>query len=123
VAYFDFQLEEPSPATWKPVVDVFERSGEFVVRVELPGVARDEIRLHWRKTVLTITGLKRRQRSGKTMSRYLCLESQVGRFRRDIALQTPIEFHGATAELRNGLLEVRLPKRSEQSEDGFIQVR
>ena len=122
MVYFDFQPEERFPSTWKPVVDVCERPGEFLIRIEVPGVAKNEIRLNWKAGVLTITGSKRRELSGGDQAHYLCLERQHGRFRRDIAIQAPIDFAKASARLKDGVLEVRLPKRNEGREDRVIPV-
>jgi HSP20 family protein len=110
--YFEFQ-EEPRRAAWAPTVDVCERSNELVIYVELPGVDRSDLQLAWSDGVLTISGLKRRRPAGRGVAAYLCVERTYGHFRRDIAIKVPVDAKTARAELKNGLLKIYLPKRSE----------
>ncbi len=122
MAYFDFEPEERLHSAWTPIIDVYERPSELIVRVELPGVDKSDVRLRWRKNVLEITGIKRHQASDQESCRYLCVERQHGRFRRDIAINTAIDFGKSTADLRNGLLRIRLLKLVDRAEDSFIAI-
>ncbi len=122
MAYFDFEPEERLHSTWTPIIDVYERPTELIVRVELPGVEKSDVRLRWRNSVLEITGIKRHQPYEQESSRYLCVERQHGTFRRDIAISTAIDFEKSTAELRNGLLRISLPKIIDRAEDSFIPI-
>jgi HSP20 family protein len=122
MAYFDFEPEEHFRSTWGPVVDVYENASEVIVRVELPGVRKKDVRLRWRERLLTITGTKDRQFSGAEQGRFLCVERQYGTFRRDVVIDTPIDFKKASAELRNGLLKVRLPKVARREGEAFIPI-
>ncbi len=122
MAYFDFEPEEQLRSTWAPIIDVYERPTEIIVRVELPGVHKDDVRLRWRDGILTISGLKRRQPSEEESCRYLCVERQHGRFRRDIAIGASIDFKGSAADLRNGLLRIRLPKIVKPAGDSYIPI-
>jgi HSP20 family protein len=122
MAYFDFEPEERFRSTWGPVIDVYENPQEIIVRAELPGVRKKDIRLRWKDGILTLTGTKERQFAGQEHGRFLCVERQYGSFRRDIAINTPIDFKKSSAELRNGLLKVRLPKVSEQGRETTIPI-
>jgi HSP20 family protein len=122
MAYFDFEPEERLRSAWTPIIDVYERPSEIIVRVELPGVAKSDVRLRWKNNVLEITGLKRHQVSEQESCRYLCVERQHGPFRRDIAISTAIDFEKSTADLQNGLLRIRLPKLVDRTEDSFIAI-
>ncbi len=122
MAYFDFEPEERLRSAWTPIIDVFESPSEIIVRVELPGVDKSDVRLRWRNNVLEITGNKRHQTSEQGSCRYLCVERQHGRFRRDIAISTAIDFRKSAADLRNGLLHIRLPKLVDRTEDSFITI-
>ena len=122
MAYFDFEPEERLHSAWTPIIDVYERPTEIIVRVELPGVDKSDVRLRWRNNVLEIIGVKRHQASEQESCRYLCVERQHGRFRRDIAISTAIDFGKSTADLQNGLLRIRLPKLVDRAEDSFITI-
>jgi HSP20 family protein len=111
--YFEFQ-ERPRPvASWSPTVDVCERDAEIVISVELPGVERSDIQVAWNEGVLIISGLKRQQALDQSVATYLCVERTYGHFHREITIKVPVAFKEAKAELKNGLLRIHLPKRSE----------
>jgi HSP20 family protein len=111
--YFEFQ-EQPRPgATWIPTVDVCERADEIVILVEMPGVARSDVQLAWNDGVLIISGLKRQGPGGRGIETYLCVERAYGHFRREIAVRVPVDHKKAKAELKDGLMKIHLPKRSE----------
>ena len=86
MAHFDFEHEERFQSAWEPVIDVLETPDQVTLRVELPGVSKQDVRLRWRDGVLTITGVKSRYADSEANARYLCVERQYGRFRRDIAI-------------------------------------
>jgi len=123
VAYFDFEPEERYRSTWTPVIDVSENPSEIVVRVELPGVGRDSIRLTWKNDVLTISGVKERHPAEQDPLNYICLERQYGRFRRDITIRSSVDYSRAKADLADGLLRIRLPKATEPGGETVIPIK
>jgi len=122
MTYFEFEPEERFRSTWGPVIDVYESAEEIIVRAELPGVRKKDIRLRWRDGLLTITGTKERQFRGPEDGRFLCVERQYGSFHRDVVINTPIDFKKSSADLRNGLLKVRLPKIIEHPGEALIPI-
>lgn len=117
--YFEFHHERRQ--TWAPVVDVCEREDEIVLIVELPGIDRADVKLSWHDGVLTISGLKRQQ-PDTGVARYHCVERNCGNFRRDIAINLPIEQDKARAELRDGVMRIYLPKRASKPETSEIPI-
>jgi HSP20 family protein len=111
--YFEFQERARQGATWIPTVDVCERPNEIVVFVEMPGVDRSDMHIAWNEGVLTISGVKRQRPSGRGLETYLCVERAYGQFRREISLKIPVDHKNAKAELKDGLLKIHLPKRTE----------
>src|SRR5262245_46664143 len=91
-----------------PQVDVCERQTEIVVLVEMPGVARADVRISWKDNVLIVAGQKRPTADGG--ARYMCVERNYGPFRREITIGIPIDHKKARAELRDGLMHIHLPK-------------
>jgi HSP20 family protein len=112
--HFDFQEQAHQGATWMPTVDVCERSSEIVIFVEIPGVDRSDIQVAWNEGVLIISGIKRQRPSGHGVETYLCVERAYGYFRREISIKIPVDYKNAKAELKNGLLKIHLPKKTEQ---------
>jgi HSP20 family protein len=114
--YFEFQEEPRQGATWAPTVDVCERATEILILVEMPGVERTDVQLVWKEGMLIIAGLKRQRSPGQAVANYLCVERAYGNFRREIAIKIPIDAKNGKAELKDGLLKIHLPKRSEPDE-------
>lgn len=96
--------------TWAPPVDLCETFDAIVLRVELPGVAPDQIRVGATNTQLRIWGEKKRSKPRNRILSHLCSERSYGRFCRLVPLRWTVCVQEATAELANGILLVRLPK-------------
>ena len=111
--YFQFHESRQPAATWAPTVDVCERADEIVVFVEMPGVERSDVQVSWNEGVLTISGIKRQRPSNRGVANYLCVERAYGQFRREITIRIPVNAEGAKAELKNGLMKISIPKRTE----------
>jgi len=73
----------------------------------------DDMQVAWNEGILIISGLKRQRPSGRGVETYLCVERAYGHFRREISVKIPVDYKNAKAELRDGLLKIRLPKRTE----------
>jgi|SRR5438132_9031443 len=95
---------------WSPPVDLCEAADKICVRVELPGVSSEQIKIGLTSTQLRVTGDKKRVRSRQRNVSHLCSERNYGRFNRIVPLRWPICVKDATAELANGVLVIHLPK-------------
>lgn len=101
---------EASPAVeWSPPVDVYESRERFVVVVEVPGLAEDQLRVVFRERTLLLTGERRARRTAGAVS-FLCLERPSGRFERSIPLPVPVDIARARATLAGGLLTITVPR-------------
>lgn len=87
----------------------YERDDEIVVRMDLPGLDRDDIRLSVERGLLRISGDERRDREERRGPYYL-RERAYGRFERVIRLPDDVEVRKARATCKDGVLTVRLPK-------------
>ena len=105
------------PNAWMPPVDVAEMDDAILVRVELPGVSLDHVRITLLDHLLKIEG--RKERGGPTGSllpeeerpvRFLCLARSYGAFSFQVALRWPIDTEQIEARLQDGILQIRLPK-------------
>jgi HSP20 family protein len=96
------------PAEWSPRVDVLEREGEFVVRADLPGLTKDDIKVEVGSDLLTIQG-ERKNEKKEQREGYCYSECSYGSFYRAVPLPEGADASKATAEFRSGVLEVTLP--------------
>lgn len=100
------------PGTWSPDVDVVETPEAFVLSVELPGVQLDEVELEADDHQLVLTGVRRPPGEGEA---FLRLEGSYGPFHRVFDFVEPIDPERIAAELRRGVLEVTVGKRTPPS--------
>jgi HSP20 family protein len=94
---------------WLPAADVCESDSCLTVFVELPGVRADQVEVTLTNEHLKVRGRKRKGAPRGVIS-HLCSERSFGQFARTIPLRWPVRKDKATAELKDGLLTVRLPK-------------
>lgn len=95
------------PGSWAPAVDVVETEAAFVLSVELPGVAREEIELAAEGRRLELSG-----RRPLPPDRTFCqMERSYGPFRRVFELPSAIDADAVSAALALGVLTVTVPKR------------
>jgi len=90
--------------------EVFEDDTRLVVRLELPGMDKNDINLEVEGDSLIVSGEKRFERES-TEGRWHTLQCAYGSFRRVIPLPVPVKTEEARASYRNGVLRVELPKR------------
>jgi HSP20 family protein len=95
--------------TWMPAIDLTENEKEFVVRVEVPGMPRENLDVNLEGTVLTLTGHREKniQEANENM---LWEEREAGKFLRTIRLPKAVEATKVEALFQDGVLTVRLPK-------------
>ena len=104
-----FIQEFGSWGEFSPSVDIYEESGNVLVRAELPGMKREDINLQFVDNTLVISGEKRSEQRVEEKD-YLRLERSHGSFRRSLLLPDDIDVDHAKASLKEGILEVRIPK-------------
>jgi len=100
------------PADFAPAVDVHEDEDALVLRAELPGVKREDIDIQVDGNVLTVKG-ERKIESEKEGRRYHRIERSYGTFVRQFQLPTNVDANAIDAQLTDGILVLRLPKKAE----------
>ena len=114
-------LRGDGPGMFSPAVDIDETPEEFVLRMDLPGVAPKDVKVSLLGDTLTIRGERRQEAAGKGVNQHR-LERVYGTFERSFALGTPVGSDKVKAQYRDGVLEVRLPK-AEESRTRDIEVQ
>ena len=95
-----------------PTVDVFEEKDDIVVKAELPGIEKDNIEVNLTDRTLTIKGEKRKEEDIKEENYYRA-ERSYGSFARSFRLPEGVDGDAIKASLKEGVLTIELPKRSE----------
>jgi len=105
------EADDPlASGAWAPPVDLCEADDAIFIRVELPGVNPDQIKIGVTNTRLRIWGEKKRRVRRNRIISHLCSERSYGRFSRIVPLRWSVSVRDGTAELAKGILLVRLPK-------------
>lgn len=100
----------PLAGAWTPVVDVCESPDVVCIRMEVPGVSANQIRVALNNDKVRICGEKKKRQSRQRIISHHCSERSYGRFNRLIPLRWTISVKDSSAELRDGVLLIRLPK-------------
>jgi HSP20 family protein len=105
------QLVGTDAPGWTPPVDLYETGGGFVLTAEVPGLTREQVDIHAEETRVTIRG-ERASGPGQNVpsEQYHRVERGHGRFSRAFVLPEPIDVEGVTADLKDGLLTLTIPK-------------
>jgi HSP20 family protein len=102
---------ETTGAQWMPVMDVTETPAEYVVRLEVPGIHKENLDINLTGVMLTITGTREIVPEVEGEG-YLLKERAIGKFVRTIRLPAPVAEKKVMAEYRDGVLKVHLPKET-----------
>jgi HSP20 family protein len=90
---------------WSPQLEAFQRGNEYVVRVDLPGMKKDDVRIDVTDESITIEG-ERREEHEEDREGYYRSERRYGTFRRVVPLPEGALADTAKAHFNNGVLEI-----------------
>ena len=101
-----------STTAWNPAVDIFENDNDIVIKAELPGMEAKDIEVKLENNVLMLKGERRFEKEAKEEN-YHRVEREYGAFSRSFSLPAAINGDKVTAEYKDGILKVHLPKKEE----------
>jgi HSP20 family protein len=97
---------------WSPALDIYEDKDNLFVKVELPGMKREDIDVSLHEGTLSISGERKGESKLENAEVYRA-ERFVGRFQRTVALPTPVAADKVKAQYKDGVLAITLPKTEE----------
>ena len=106
---------------WAPLVDITEDDRGYVIKAELPGVKREDVKVTLENGVLTLSGDRRFEKEEKGR-RYHRIERAYGQFTRSFTLPDDTDATKVNAEFKDGLLKVEIAK-SEKAQPKAIDVK
>jgi HSP20 family protein len=112
--HFDQPFEEAQStgAGWSPLVDVFEDSEGITLKVELPEVDAGDVDIQIEGNALTLRGERKLENADKQEG-YHRVERSYGSFGRRFTLPSTVDMNNVTAQSRDGVLRIFLPKKAE----------
>ncbi|MGD2278742.1 MAG: Hsp20/alpha crystallin family protein [Candidatus Omnitrophota bacterium] len=102
--------------SFEPDIDVAEKKNEYVVMVDLPGVDKETINVEIKGNILTISGERSIEVEDATREGFFMAERNFGSFSRTITLPEEIKADKVTAESKEGMLIITLPKETKREE-------
>ncbi len=113
--------ESMTVADWTPPVDICETEREYLIKTDLPELKREDVKITIQEGVLTLFGERKleQEEKGKKFHR---VERSYGSFWRTFSLPDKVDETRVTAEFRDGVLTLHLPK-SEKARSRTIDIK
>ena len=92
-----------------PAVDIQETENEYVIKADLPDVKKDDVKVEFQAGVLSVEG-ERKQEKEEKGKKFHKIEREYGKFIRRFAVPSEVDTAKLSAEFKNGVLNVHLPK-------------
>jgi len=118
---YDNRDDDDGFNAWTPAVDIAEHDEQYLVKVELPGVNKEDVKITLENNILTIRGEKKQEKETRKES-YHRVERSYGSFQRSFTLPTTIKSDKIDAAYKDGILQITLPK-AEEAKPKQIEVK
>ena len=102
-------VEEDESRAWTPVANISETETDYLIKAELPEVAREDVKVTVDENVITISGERRKEAEHKDEKVHR-VESFYGRFSRSFRLPEDADIAAIQAQSKDGVLKIRVPK-------------
>ena len=109
-SFFGTDIESVSGKYW-PRVDIEETKEAYLIKAELPGMSKKEVSVELDNNILTISGEKKEETEDRTFHRK---EIFSGSFSRTFSLPEHVDTEHVTAEFKNGILSLTIPKAEKE---------
>lgn len=112
---FSNPLTLKKEAVWRPSIEVKQTEHEYKVKVQLPGVKKEDIDVELDNEFMTVTAEieeeKEEKEEKEKNEKYHTCEFRYGKYKRTISFDQPIKQDNAKAEYQNGVLKIIIPKQ------------
>lgn len=98
---------------WNPVVDIYDTQDTTVIKADLPGMKKEDITISIEGDVLTLTGERSHDDEVKKEN-YYRRERAYGMFKREFTLPSTVDHEKITADFKDGVLKIEVPKPEEK---------
>lgn len=125
---FSNPLDIKKNSIWRPAVEIKQNDKEYKVKVQLPGVEKDDIEVELDNDFMTISAKieeeKEQKEEKEKNEKFHTCEFRYGRYQRTISFDQPIKSDEAEAEYKNGVLCIKLPKQGvEQPKSKKLEIK
>lgn len=122
---FSHPLNLKKISTWRPAIELKQTDKEYKIKVQLPGVSKEDIHVDLNNDYVTVTAEIKEEKSEKGENeRIHTSEFRYGKYIRTISFDNPIKTEESNAEYKNGVLMVTLPKQKiETAETKHLDIK
>ena len=124
---FSHQLSMKKISTWRPAIEIKQSENDYKVKVQLPGVNKDDIEVELDNDFMTISAKieeekEEKDQDEKNMKYHTC-EFRYGKYKRTISFDQAIRSEDTKAVYKNGILTITLPKqKTEQAKTRKLEI-
>ena len=113
--FFDafFDQSQRTSRRWVPPMDLVEAEDHFVLKADLPGLREEDVKIEVQDGTLTIAGERKAENDQREHGCYR-IERSFGSFSRSLTLPDRVNTEAISAEFRDGVLELQIPKPEER---------
>ena len=108
----DVMEDEYENAVWMPLTDITEDKENYMLKLDLPGVKKEDVKISFSEGQLNISGERKQEKEAKD-SKYHRVERAYGKYFRSFALPKQIKEDKIDAEFKDGQLIITVPKAEE----------
>lgn len=109
---FAHPLNLKKMSTWRPAIELKQNEKEYKVKVQLPGVNKEDIQIDLNNDYMTISAEVKQEKNEKDEAEKIhTSEFRYGKYIRTVSFDTPIKADESSAEYKNGVLSIDLPKQ------------
>lgn len=102
----------------RPAVEIIQCKDNYKVKVQLPGVKKEDIEVEVDNDFMTITAeTKEEKQTEQNNQRYHASEFRYGKYQRTITFDQPIKIDDTKAEYKNGILTITVPKQNIETKE------
>ena len=99
------------PTVWRPAADISESDKEYLIKAELPGVNKEDVKIALQDGILTLSG-ERKLEAERSDDNQIRVERFYGAFTRSFVLPENVDTSNVRAEAKDGVLLVHIPKKT-----------
>ncbi len=117
----DFEDEDFENAVWMPLTDIIEEDDKYILKMDLPGVDKKDVKISYSNGELQISGERKQEKESKNAT-YHRIERAYGKYYRSFALPEKILEDKIEAKFKDGSLTITIPK-AEEAKPKEIEVK
>ena len=112
--FFGRSEDEDTSAVWTPRTDLSETDDAFRIRLDVPGMTKDDITINLQNNTLTVSGERTSERTDEG-EEYVRVERAFGNFHRTFTLPNAVDRENVEAAYEDGVLTIHVPKTEEST--------